>query len=674
MAYQVNFSDSVNKGSIFVEDGTINQETSLGLPGRNSTAYGTVVAENFLHLLENFANDDAPVNPVEGQLWYDTSIESPQLKIYDGTDWISASGLKKGTNIPDIAASTVGDLWVDTDNAQLYLFTGTGWILVGPSFSDGLVTGAQPVTIIGSDNTEYTVLSIEVRSIQVAIISNNAFTPAASISGFPTISQGINLNSSLVGGENYKFNGVAEKAESLIVGNETIAANNFLRSNATSTTNFPIRIKNNSGLSLGVGNQLTIGVEGEAGVINHNTAGANLDLRVNNNGTTKTVIRVDSNTNVGINNESPEQALDVTGNIQTSGQVIINNTEESTSSSTGSLITLGGMSVAKNLRVGGNLTVDDILTTQNIAPDSDNTRNLGNDLIRWKNVYATTFIGNVQGNVTGQVTGRAGSADRLTTATAFRLTGDVSAPEFEFDGQTGGTIKEFRTTIANNFITLKSSILDPADTDELLVNRGSEGLKKISVGNILRDVRSIVPVGTIVPFGGNVAPAGWLLCDGSEVSKSVFNALFGVIGFNFRDPSLISDSGIAFFALPDMRGRFPLGVDNMGGSAAGRVTSNGATEIGNNLGSEDISIGIENLPEHEHDLRGNSGDQYYVIRDIQGAPQDPDAITYDAPTGTQAGQALPSSGGIKTSATLGQPIDVMNPYLAVNYIIYTGVI
>ena len=55
MPYEILFTDYVNKLGIVVEDGTINQETSLKIPGRNSTAYGTVIAENFLHLLENFA-------------------------------------------------------------------------------------------------------------------------------------------------------------------------------------------------------------------------------------------------------------------------------------------------------------------------------------------------------------------------------------------------------------------------------------------------------------------------------------------------------------------------------------------------------------------------------------------------------------------------------------------
>ena len=65
-------------------------------------------------------------------------------------------------------------------------------------------------------------------------------------------------------------------------------------------------------------------------------------------------------------------------------------------------------------------------------------------------------------------------------------------------------------------------------------------------------------------------------------------------------------------------------------------------------------------------------DRYYTTRDISGVPNDPQGIQYDAPTGTQAGQAYPSSGGVLTNSTIGQPIDVMNPYMAMQMIIYAG--
>ena len=53
MAYTIPYTDQANKGTITIEDSTINTETSLKLPGRNTTAYGSAIAENFLHLLEN---------------------------------------------------------------------------------------------------------------------------------------------------------------------------------------------------------------------------------------------------------------------------------------------------------------------------------------------------------------------------------------------------------------------------------------------------------------------------------------------------------------------------------------------------------------------------------------------------------------------------------------------
>ena len=137
MPYTINFTDTVNKGSITVEDNTLNVQTSLSFPGRNTTAYGTAINENFLHLLENFSNSSAPSNPVQGQIWYDTTPGSEQLKVYDATSWVPSGGLKKALTAPDAANSVVGDLWVDTDNQQLYLFTGSGWILVGPEFSGG---------------------------------------------------------------------------------------------------------------------------------------------------------------------------------------------------------------------------------------------------------------------------------------------------------------------------------------------------------------------------------------------------------------------------------------------------------------------------------------------------------------------------------------------------------
>jgi microcystin-dependent protein len=685
MAYEVRYTDTANKGVITVEDNTINTETSLQLPGRFTNSYGQLISENLLHLLENFANNTSPDRPVEGQLWYDTSDGVDQLKIYDGTGWISASGLKKSAAEPAASNSNSGDLWVDTDNQQLYLYTGSNWILVGPTFSDGLVTGATPVEVVGQDNLTYVVLQIQIQDVVVGIISNDNFSPKSRIAGFDTISKGFNL----ISGSDYQFVGIASSAAALRVTNDPtsgtvdVSSNDFLRGDVPSTTTEQIRVKSNDGLQIGTGGQLNIGVEGEAGIIQHNTSGSNIDVRVRDGSQTKTVIRVDSTTNVGINNLAPDESLDIIGNLQvapepgdaTTGIIKVESTVDSDTFATGSIVTKGGVGITKNLNVGGSATITSDLTTANILPDSTSTKNIGSSLSRYDQVYANTFFGNLQGNVSGTVSGKAGSADRLASATSFSMSGDVSAPAFEFDGKTGSSTKTFNTTISNSFISTKTTLYDATAGDEILINKTSgtsQGLYKISKANFLKTI-PIIPAGVIIPYGGNTPPTGWLFCDGSEVRKSEFGDLFAAIGFNFKDPAELSDNGVNFFALPDMRGRFPLGVDNMGGTVpAGRVTSAGATAVGNNLGSENTTIGVENLPEHEHDLRGDSGAQYYAIRDNAGTPADATAIQFDAPTGTLAGQALPSSGGIKTTTALGEPIDIMNPYLAVNYIIYTG--
>ena len=413
---------------------------------------------------------------------------------------------------------------------------------------------------------------------------------------------------------------------------------------------------------------MNIGVVGNAGVFQHNIAGSSMDFKVKNDGILKTALRVDSNLRIGINNIAPDEALDVTGNILASGTIRNSDTTNSTSFSTGAIRTAGGIGIAQNLNVGGNVDVTGTVTTRNIEPEQNNLRNVGSTTLKYANMYATTFVGNLTGNVSGTVSGRAGSSDKLTSATTFRLTGDVSAEDIIFDGQTGGSLKTFTTAISNQIVAGKTQVATSFGDDELLLNRtsGDTGLKKISVQSLLNAV-PITPVGLISPFAGAAAPSGWLLCDGQEVSRAAYTQLYNVIGTTFK-----ANPAEGYFAVPDLRGRFLLGADNMGGSAANVVTDIAADVIGAKSGSETVTIQIENLPEHKHDLRGDSGDQYYVIRDVSGTPNDNEAIIYDAPAATGAGQALPDSGGILTTETLGTAMNVMNPFMTLTYIIYAG--
>jgi len=691
MAYTINYSDS-NKGTISIEDSTINQATSLDIPGRNTTSYGSVIAESFLHLLENFANTSAPRNPIQGQLWYDSSTGVNTLKLYDGTGWINASGLKKGNTAPDVANALTGDLWSDTDNNQLYIFTGSGWTLVGPEYSDGLLTGSKPVVVTGKDEINYTILQVEVAGNPVAIYSTKEFQPKTTIVGFTTIKPGINLSSIDIGGAGVgKFYGTSEKAENLLVSGVTVAANQFLRADVTSTSTQQIIISNNKGIQVGQDAIVTLDVQGTSGVITNLTSGAPIDFKVNNLGTQANVIRIDSTEKVGINTLSPAEALDVSGSIQTSNNLIVQGTTDSASIGTGAVKISGGVGIAKKLWVGTDLNVAGTSTTGTIVPSATQTYNLGTAENRWSSVNSVEFRGNLIGNVTGTVTGGAANANKLTSSSTFELTGDVSSNQITFDGQTGGTTKIFNTAISNTFIANKTLVTTPNNDDEIILNRISgddTGVFKISQQALVSSVPTI-PIGTIVPYGGLTIPGGWLLCDGSEVLIANYLSLFNTVQYQFKDQSQVTSGR---FGLPDLRGRFPLGADNMGGTSANRVTDVNADTVGLGSGFEDRVIDVKNLPEHEHDLRSPKGAQFYVILDDSGVPQDADTIQYDAPTGTNAGQARTSSGGVLNRRNiqynqqtgveqyetfditeLGTPLNLMNPFLSINYIIYTGV-
>jgi hypothetical protein len=85
MSYFVNKTDGT---AIVVLDGTKDTtSTSLTLFGRLVQNYGDQTNENFVHLLENFALDSSPANPIKGQLWYDTNVNN--IKAYNGSTWIT---------------------------------------------------------------------------------------------------------------------------------------------------------------------------------------------------------------------------------------------------------------------------------------------------------------------------------------------------------------------------------------------------------------------------------------------------------------------------------------------------------------------------------------------------------------------------------------------------------
>jgi len=181
-----------------------------------------------------------------------------------------------------------------------------------------------------------------------------------------------------------------------------------------------------------------------------------------------------------------------------------------------------------------------------------------------------------------------------------------------------------------------------------------------------------LPAGVLNPFAGSSAPSGWLLCDGQAVSRTTFAALFTEISTTYG----VGD-GSTTFNLPDMRGRNALGLDNMGGSSANRVTDAQADVLGGVLGTETKNIAHDHggltgghtlltseIPSHDHDSKvetGGGAGATNVNADSDGAGT---PILTGATGGGGSHDHTIASGGSATQ-------NVMNPSMAFNWIIKT---
>jgi len=687
MPYIVNFTDRENKLPITVYDNTSSTDTSLTFPGRNVSGYGQIIAENFLALLENFAKETRPVNPVEGQLWYDT-LEGV-LKIWDNTAWKAASNIQKGGVAPPTEESKIGELWVDTTNQQLYVYSGANWILVGPTFSTGLRSGPIVESINDSQDQPRVILTFYVEDVPLIIFSKDSFTPKSFISGFSVIRSGLNITSLDVGAGTFdtKIWGTATTAENLTISGVDIPASTFLRSDLVNTTEFGFNIRNNSGITLGVDGTFNLSTSLTASKIYNSATGSSIDIQTNKDGIPLTVLRVIDN-KVGINVAAPDEALSIDGNFTATGAVILTDTTVSTNFNNGTFRTAGGAAISKNLLIGAGLDVTGTTSTEILIPKITDTYDIGSVTRRWNTVRTKTLVADsIEGVLTGNITGNATTATNLRFTTTFKMTGDVSMPDLQFDGQVGGLTKTFNTTLTTGIISTKTEPTPNRSIKEdfVLVFRNS-------TGNLLKESRDVfvgdlgIPIGGMLPYAGTQAPYGFLFCDGSEVEIAKFGLLWDIIGTTYNGAAPLI--GVNTFRLPDFRGRFPLGRDNMdngitvpnstggyvdgGGGNADRVEGVEADTLGGFSGQPTTTLSTANLPDHEHNMQGSTGQQYYATRIDTAIPVDSGAFSDRGPTAIGQSQYLPSSGGIKTAGLLGQSFSIMNPFLTTNYIIRSG--
>jgi microcystin-dependent protein len=208
-----------------------------------------------------------------------------------------------------------------------------------------------------------------------------------------------------------------------------------------------------------------------------------------------------------------------------------------------------------------------------------------------------------------------------------------------------------------------------------------------TTGKVMLGTDKEVPVGTILPFGGNTEPSGYLLCDGRSVSSTIYADLYRVLGTRYGGDALN-------FNIPDMRARVPIGSGNTSYNLTNGVSMGSKVyALGERGGEEKHLLTVNEMPSHNHTGSTDSeglhshtiNDPGHVHREwvtngtkkCDCAPRDNNASAPPYKTDTErswTGITINNAGLHSHNLTTnfvggGQLFNVVQPYVAINYII-----
>jgi hypothetical protein len=164
-----------------VQDASLDRTTDLVFLGKNYAGYGEIQNENFLKLLENFANTTPPLKRIEGQIWFDS--RNKNLNVFDGRFWKPVANLEvsvEANNPADEKNPVIGDLWFNETTGQLNVFNGTEFSIIGPPV--GADTRAQWKGDYEYDNISFNLPIYNIKAVigsgeeVIAIVSNETHT------------------------------------------------------------------------------------------------------------------------------------------------------------------------------------------------------------------------------------------------------------------------------------------------------------------------------------------------------------------------------------------------------------------------------------------------------------------------------------------------------------------
>jgi prepilin-type N-terminal cleavage/methylation domain-containing protein len=169
---------------------------------------------------------------------------------------------------------------------------------------------------------------------------------------------------------------------------------------------------------------------------------------------------------------------------------------------------------------------------------------------------------------------------------------------------------------------------------------------------------SVMPAGVILPWASANLPAGYLWCNGQTVAIATYPGLYALLGTSY------GGDGTTSFALPDLMGRTIVGVDGMGGaSVTNRISQWGSKPgtMGGAFGEDAHRQSVQEMAPHNHGETGYAvpGGSIHELR-YSDSNQTGDAFS---------GNYTLSSGGNGDGSGLGAPANVVQPSMALGYII-----
>lgn len=207
-------------------------------------------------------------------------------------------------------------------------------------------------------------------------------------------------------------------------------------------------------------------------------------------------------------------------------------------------------------------------------------------------------------------------------------------------------------------VTLNGSL--SAGGNSYPTTQGTNGHSLTTNGSGITSWNSVPPVGVISAFAGSTAPSGYLLCDGSQVSRTTYSSLFAIIGTTYG-----VGNGTTTFNLPDLRSRTIVGA-GQGASLTNRTLAS----IG---GIESKTLAVTEIPSHSHSINdpGHRHNITTVNDDFNNSGGNPPGFSADgAGSRTWTNNITSSTTGITVNNTGGgTAFSIMNPFLALNYII-----